>query len=204
MPVSDQLISEYRTIHATRRYGATGHKALPYILPHVLALRPDTVLDYGCGQSNLVDLVATRSNASRALRYDPAVADYAERPQDVSDLAINVDVLEHIPENELDATLADIAALARNAIFVIDTWPARLHLSDGRNAHVSLFSADTWKGILERTFPFVVPIHIRRHGRVGFKTFAQSLPPLEARIVTSREIAARHLARIGALLHIGA
>jgi hypothetical protein len=191
-----KLIGEYVRLHATGPYGGSGHKSLPYLLPHVAALKPGSVVDYGCGQSNLALLLGERAGVTDITLYDPGIPARAERPSGVKDLLINVDVLEHVPDDELDAVMADMASMAREAIIVIDTKPARLTLSDGRNAHVSLHNGEAWLKRLRPHFPIIRPIVIRRPGRVGFKTFDASLGALAESWIRNRELLRRHGARL--------
>ncbi len=191
-----RLIGEYAAIHSRTRYGATGDKVLPYLLPHALALRPASLVDYGCGQSRLADILAAKAGIATVRRYDPAIPDLAEPPAEPFDLLINVDVLEHVPDDELDAVMAEMAAMARHALIVIDTRPAKLILSDGRNAHVSLHDGPTWAKRLARHWPAVKPIPILRKGRVAFKTFDAGLPAVVGAAITTREVLARKLGRL--------
>jgi hypothetical protein len=54
-------------------------------------------------------------------------------------------VLEHIPETQLDDTIAIINSIARgHTTHIIDLDPAKKTLPDGRNAHLSLLTAQRW------------------------------------------------------------
>lgn len=169
------LVSEYAGVHKAKRYGDTGWRSLPFILPHILALQPRSLVDFGAGQSDLAFRLAKQAGIASVCRYDPAIPELSSRPDFVSDVLVNVDVLEHIPEDELDAAIAEMARMAQHAIIVIDTAPARLKLSDGRNAHVSLHDEHTWEKRLKKSFPTIRPILIGRKNRVGFKTFEHKL-----------------------------
>lgn len=174
--MTGSLVSEYASVHKAKRYGDTGWRSLPFILPHLLALRPRSLVDFGCGQSDLGFRLARAARIASVHRYDPAIPEFSARPGAFSDVLVNVDVLEHIPDEELDAAIADMASLARHAVIVIDTAPARLKLSDGRNAHVSLHDEAAWEKRLKKSFPTIRPITIGRKSRVGFKTFDEQLP----------------------------
>lgn len=182
------LVDEYAGFHSTdASYGATGHKTLPWILPHLKALKPASLIDYGCGKGLLGPLVGRRLGIADIGRYDPAVPAFSAKPGRRFDVLINVDVLEHIPEDELDAVLADMAAVADEAILVIDTAPARTLLSDGRNAHVTLHGADWWAAKLKPHFPTIRPMTIRRRARVAFKTFDAEATAVETQAIRLRE-----------------
>lgn len=168
--MSDDLIQQYRVIHSREAYGNTSVKNLPYLLPFVDELKPATIIDFGCGQSSLADELS-RATGARATRYDPAIPQYSQKPQGVFDLLVNVDVLEHVPEEELEPIIAEMAAFAKNAIIVIDTGPAVLILPDGRNAHVTQRDQDWWAAMLGQHFPYLEPIRVRSKRRAAFKTW---------------------------------
>ncbi len=170
MTGNPDLIAQYQHIHETGAYGTTSVKNLRFIRPEIRLLRPASILDYGCGQSRLLDILDL-GYPVRMARYDPAIPAYAKKPDQVFDLLINVDVLEHIEEHDLDDVLSEMASLCRNAIVIIDTKPAARQLSDGRNAHVTLKPHAWWAERLSQHFPYVKPIATARRSRAGFKTW---------------------------------
>ncbi len=187
------LIAEYEHLHSSRIYG-TGGRHFPYMLPHVLAIRPNSIVDYGAGNSNIAAWIAKRAAIKgRVVMYDPAVPGRAEKPVDRFDLLVSFDVLEHIPEEELDAVLAEMASMADHFLHVIDIRPAKAILSDGRNAHVSLHSPDWWQERLSRFMPGVR--RIPRDNRAAFKTWSAELPPWRSAFVERRERTLRWGAR---------
>jgi hypothetical protein len=174
MAVQDRdLVAQYAEIHGSRRYGDTSIKNLRFLRPQVRLLNPRSILDYGCGQSRLLEALAPAAR-TRLLRYDPAIPQYSALPTEKVDLLVNVDVLEHIPERDLDGTIAEMASLCANAIVVIDTRPAALILPDGRNAHCTLRSHDWWQSKLTEFFPLIVPIRVARRSRAAFRTWRHS------------------------------
>ena len=86
------------------------------------------------------------------LRYDPAIPKYATKPDKVVDLLINIDVLEHVPEEHLDEVLSDMAASCRDAIIIVDMAPAAKTLPNGENAHCTLHPHPWWHDRLSRYF----------------------------------------------------
>jgi hypothetical protein len=171
------LVGQYAEIHRSRRYGDTSIKNLRFLRPAVRLLKPRSILDYGCGQSRLLEALVPAS-ATRLLRYDPAIPEYAALPVEKAELLVNIDVLEHIPEEHLDATLREMRALCDHAIVIVDTRPAALVLPDGRNAHVTLRPHEWWRTKLQEFFPVVVPIRAVRRSRAAFRTWR--LSPAEA------------------------
>ena len=146
---------------------------LRFLRPLLRILKPASVLDYGCGKSILLDVLNMPALEVRD-RYDPAIPEFASVPERTYDLLINVDVLEHIPEENLDTVLKQMAGLAEHAIIVVDTKPAALFLADGRNAHVSLHDHGWWKARLEREFGPIYPFRVARRGRAAFRTWPHS------------------------------
>ncbi|HJU33470.1 MAG TPA: methyltransferase domain-containing protein [Hyphomicrobiaceae bacterium] len=155
------LTDQYRQIHSTRVYGASSAKKAPYILPYVRMLDARSAIDYGCGQSALADIIAERCGA-RVARYDPAIPAYDRLPSGRFDVLINVDVLEHLPEEEIDDTLAAMSSLSDNAVIVIDTRLASTTLPDGRNAHLTLRPPEWWRRRLQRHYAEVRHIWVKR------------------------------------------
>ncbi len=173
MAGNQELIDQYRQIHAERSYGTTAIRNLRFIRPEIELLHPRSILDYGCGQSNLLDALKLGYEVER-YRYDPAIPEFAAKPDGVVDLLINVDVLEHIEEEDLDEVLGDMRASCRNAIIIIDMKEAEATLSDGRNAHVTLKPRDWWHERLSKHFDYIEPIATARSTRAGFKTWPRS------------------------------
>lgn len=164
------LVDEYASIHASSAWGGSSIKNLPYLTPHIKALGPRSVIDYGCGKSPLIDALAAPSIERRA-RYDPAIEAYSQLPDGPFDLLLNIDVLEHIPEGDIDDILAEMRGLAKEAIIIVDTQPATLVLADGRNAHISLHPHAWWQERISRHFGALQPIRVRRSGRAAFRTW---------------------------------
>lgn len=172
-PAKGSLIDQYAHIHATQKYGDTSIKNLRYLRPQVRVLKPASIIDFGCGQSKLIDHLG-ESVGAKIRRYDPAIPEFSEPATDTYDLLTNVDVLEHVPEDQLDEVIGQMAALARNAIIVIDTRPAEAVLPDGQNAHCTLHDHDWWQDYLSRFFDTVEPIRVVRRSRAAFRTWSLS------------------------------
>jgi hypothetical protein len=186
------LIDQYRQIHATSAYGTTSVKNLRFIRPEIRLLAPLSVVDYGCGQSRLIDQLDL-GYAAKLVRYDPAIPEVSEKPAGVFDLLINVDVLEHIEEGDLDAVIGDMRSLCRDALIIVDTKKAVKVLADGRNAHVSLHSAAWWQDRLGRHFPHLERVATARTTRAGFRTWSRKPGDLQRYIAMRAVEQARYL-----------
>jgi len=176
---TQNLVEHYRKTHARRVYGTSSVKSVRFLRPWIRALRPKSILDFGCGQSIFLDVLALNWKPEFH-RYDPAIPAYERLPEAPADLLINIDVLEHIDEADLAGVLRQMRAACREAIIVIDTAPSKHTLPDGRNAHVTLHDAAWWRERLEAVFGPVEPIRTVRRSRAGFKTWQS---PLRERLV---------------------
>ena len=134
-------------------------------------MKPQSILDYGCGQSRL--LAALRLDYPvELLRYDPAIPKWSANPTARADLLLNIDVLEHIEQKDLDAVLADMAGTCRDALIIIDTKPAATILPDGRCVHTRIRPPAWWRQRLARHFP-ESHAPTARSSRAGFRTWAR-------------------------------
>jgi hypothetical protein len=170
MAGNTRLIEEYAQIHAREAYGNTSLKNLRLLRPEIRLLRPNSIVDYGCGQSRLLDRLDLGYPVD-LYRYDPAIPAYASKPDVKADLLLNVDVLEHIEEADLDDILADMRSMCRDALIIVDTAPAKRSLPDGRNLHVTLKPHDWWRERIEKHFGPLEPAPTLRCARAGFKTW---------------------------------
>jgi hypothetical protein len=170
---SAELIEQYRQIHAAGPYGDSSAKNLRFLRPEIALLKPRSIIDYGCGQSRFLDELRLNYEVD-LIRYDPAIPQFSRKPNIPADLLINIDVLEHIEEKDLDDVIDDLASLCRNAIIIIDTKPASTFLPDGRNAHVTIRPHKWWRERLLKHFPTLYPVVTVRRSRAGFKTWSRS------------------------------
>lgn len=148
---STEHIEQYHQLHRTKRYGVSGYKFASHIKLCALELRPQVVLDYGCGQTNLADAVDFLGASFH--RYDPAIPEISRKPVEKADLVVNTDVLEHVPQECIDPLLGDIASLSSHAFFSIATSLAQEILPNGQNAHCSIKTGDEWLATISRHFP---------------------------------------------------
>ena len=194
MAGNTDLIDYYRETHSRRVYGTSSVKYVRYLRPWIRLRKPRSILDYGCGQSLFLD-VLDLDEGVRLLRYDPAIPKYAKLPPAPADLLINIDVLEHIPEEDIDNVLREMKAACHDAILVIDTVPANHTLPDGRNAHLTIKPHDWWQKRIMNIFGHAETIRTQRRSRAAFKTYptksGEYLAYLRLRVAEE----ARYLAR---------
>jgi SAM-dependent methyltransferase len=144
LPDYHDHLAAYQEIHSTRHYGSSSAELhLKAIAKVVRKLGPRSILDYGCGRSDLVTYFY-KDGERRVEKYDPSIPAYKDMPTGMFDLVLCCDVLEHIPMRYVDRVLAEVHAQSSRAIFTISTKPSRAKLPDGRNAHVTLLQRDEW------------------------------------------------------------
>lgn len=173
--VDRSLIGNYSRFHTDGTYGFGG-RHYPWLVPQILALQPSSLLDYGAGRSQISLRLGERAGIARVSRFEPAVPELSKLPTEPFDVVMSLDVLEHIPDEELDAVLFEMAALGRHQIHIIDIRPAQAVLADGRNAHVSLHSGEWWEARMRRHMPAIRLVPCSRPNRVALRTWPEELP----------------------------
>ena len=103
-----------------------------------------TILDYGCGKAK------HHPKEWKAIKYDPAIQKYQNKPQDKYDLVISTDVLEHIPVENLKQTIDEIFGYSNKWVFVsVCCRKAEAILPNGYNAHATIESAKWWRELFK-------------------------------------------------------
>ena len=125
-----------------------------------------SILDYGCGKAipykenhRDVDPKKKIPNFDKPLHkwwgidelflYDPAYPEHDKLPTKKYDMVICTDVLEHIPEEDLDWIIREICSLSNKTVFInVSGEPALKTFTTGKykgeNVHVSLFDHEWW------------------------------------------------------------
>lgn len=154
MDQTDAVIEQYRIMHQSPKMfrGRLADVFAAEIGALYRELKCEHWLDYGCGKGLQYSEARIHEtwNLPMPALYDPGVPALAKKPRQVFDAVACLDVLEHIPEEAVDATLAEIFGYARKfAFFVIFTAPARKSLPDGRNCHLTVRPEAWWRERLE-------------------------------------------------------
>ena len=118
--------------------------------------KSETLLDYGSGKGlqYSVDRLHEKylSNIFPTL-YDIGIPSYSVLPTGKFDGVFSTDVLEHIPEDELDSVLEYIFNVANKFVYLaICTIEAPDLLPNGEQAHVTIKPFEWW---VEKITPFV-------------------------------------------------
>lgn len=158
LPDYHDHIAAYQQLHASRHYGGSATELhLLDAAAVVRAVAPGSIIDYGCGRSDLLAHFY-RDGKRRLARFDPAIPEHSTMPEGRFDLALCCDVMEHVPMASVDRVLAEVKEKADRAFFTISTKLARARLPDGRNAHVTLLTRSEWKRWLADVFGTVVEL----------------------------------------------
>jgi hypothetical protein len=110
-----------------------------------------TILDYGCGKAKFHSILFNNKKVPGSpmdisiTPYDPAVAQFSNKPIDRYDLVLCIDVMEHVQEDKVDEVLKDIFTYSNKVFLTITCYAAKQILTNGKNAHYTIKEPDWWK-----------------------------------------------------------
>ena len=155
-------IDNYKLLHANNpQYGSTGLTYMPEVSLLLDILKPATVLDFGCGKATLISELTEARPGIAFYGYDPAIPGRDTLPTDKIDLVICTDVLEHIPEHELENVVRKIASLSQSVFFYCHHGLAVEILPDGTNAHCTVKPPFWYWRLFEKYFSHITTLHGR-------------------------------------------
>lgn len=117
------------------------------------------LLDYGSGAG---DAWRSPHRLHKDLRlhwwdvvlYDPAFPEHEEEPTGMFDGVLCSDVLEHVPEGELDAMIERLYSHARRFLWAsVCCRLAKKKFPDGTNMHVTIHKLPWWRDLFEKHRP---------------------------------------------------
>lgn len=109
-------------------------------------------LDYGCGRSNLCEIMKINKKI-KTYKYDPAIPEFNYIKKGLKvDLIANCDVMEHIPESEVDVLLEHMSNISQNVFFNIYLKKATTYLPNGENAHCTIKPIYWWRKKIKKYF----------------------------------------------------
>jgi hypothetical protein len=163
--VRPSLLPDYQALHAQGKFPGLSIRAhLIAITELVMASGAKTLLDFGCGAGRQYEEECYHVLwGFMPTLYDPAVKAYSKKPTGRFDGVICTDVLEHVPERELDHVIADLVGYARKWCFIsVCCRPAKgnKRLLDGRNVHVTIKPPDWWREKLAAAFAGKADLHL--------------------------------------------
>lgn len=155
LPTYQDFIDLYDKMHAERFYGSSAVELHLHTVANVVRkLNPKSILDYGCGRSDLIAHFWLDGKRTIA-RYDPAIRKHRALPRGRFDLVLCCDVMEHIPMAHIDKVLTQIKERSTRCLFTISTKLARAKLPDGSNAHCTILTKWEWIKWLRTYFAYV-------------------------------------------------
>ncbi len=120
------------------------------------------MIDYGCGKGNFYNNgFSLGGNSIPPLRdywgikiklYDPCYEKYSKfEKNEIFDLLICIDVLEHIPEDDIDWILKRFFSISNKFIFInVACYEAIALLPDGKNAHINVQKPIWWSNKIQK------------------------------------------------------
>ena len=156
MTISPAYAEQNRQLHSEHEaYGISGGQWAAYVQHLIEAEELMSLLDFGCGKSNLAMGLRAVGVDTPIAEYDPAIPGKEMTPKP-AELVTILDVLEHCEPEHIDALLAELARLTRKRLlFDICLVPAKKTLPDGRNAHLLVQPPDWWRYKLSQHFDIV-------------------------------------------------
>ena len=173
-------IDYYRQIHHSNAGYGAGSRHFYFVCSVLIYLESRSVLDFGCGKGVLADQIQQVPHLT-CKKYDPAIPGIDAIPTDHFDCLVNTDVLEHIPEPELDETIRHFPKLSDTAIVIPHLRKAAQLLPNGENAHCTLKKPDEWKEILSGYYANVtlLPHESDRHAMLLCNQASIDLEPVK-------------------------
>lgn len=160
------LIPAYRELHAAGKFpGFSVERYVPQIAGLVRHTAAKSILDYGCGEGRqYTDRRWHDAWGIMPSLYDPAVLGFDVLPLGKFDGVICSDVLEHVPEDELDGVLAELRGYAKLWCFIsVCCRPAKPNKNlpgGGQNAHVTIRRPEWWRQRLSERWGLPMPTFI--------------------------------------------
>lgn len=150
-------IEQYKQLHSkVESYGTTSVSYINEVCLIIDFLKPKSILDYGCGKGTLINKLKSLYPNVEIIGYDPAIPGIDKLPENIKvDLIINTDVLEHIPEDEIDSTIYKIKSISDNVYFNLHHALACALLPDGTNAHCTVRNKYWYNAKFSEYFPVI-------------------------------------------------
>lgn len=156
--LEEKYVLEYKALHENTSFlergyrygygdGKATHNKLSVISDIVKKHNAKSILDFGCGKAmhHIKEKIYDEMGIEEVSLYDPAIEQFKILSDKIHDGVICVDVMEHIPEENVDHTISlALSRVTKFAYFAISCNKAKDRLSDGSNAHVTIRSPSWW------------------------------------------------------------
>ena len=145
-----------KKFHKTKKYGRWGDHDSEIVARAILAMyyrvgRTVTLLDYGCGYASLAKELNKIINIVDITNYDPFIDKYSKVPKGKFDIVTSFDVMEHVELQCVRNTIDFISSKAKYMVLMsISITDAAKTLPDGRNAHITIKTANWWASHLNK------------------------------------------------------
>ena len=161
------LIEEYKHLHKdpTIFPGRSTSKYIHYIKSIIKDNKCKSLLDYGCGKGQLYqeahelneDITSKPIhkfwNIKELTCFDPGVEKFSKVPEGTYDMVIAVDVMEHLPTQDIEWIIDNIMGYANKAVFLnIACYEALKTFDNGVNLHVTVKDPEWWIDILNKVW----------------------------------------------------
>ena len=150
--MTPDYINQYKILHQNKKnYGMTSIKFYKHLLNIITDNDFETVLDYGCGKSLLLNELS-KIKKIKIFKYDPAITEYSKLPNINVDFVICTDVLQHIPLWDLDRVLSEISKFSTHCFFHIRCTPYKTILPNGNPANCTVYPPQWWAKKLKKYY----------------------------------------------------
>ena len=164
-------IDNYKKLYQVNREYKRNLFPMYRSINNLINFKIKNLLDYGCGNSNMT-IFFDQYYECNTFKYDPGIKQYENLNKSINyDLVINCDVMEHIPEEELDKIFSQISKLTDNVFFNIYLKEAQTILPDGSNAHVTIKPANWWSKKISKYFNYVQRVPTSYKNSASFITW---------------------------------
>lgn len=168
-----ELLAQYARMHVEgeTRLGIAAEQTFPgsSLGAHIVRIKrlieetgARTLLDYGAGKGkqyrpqkimvdgrHVADGIAEYWDVDEVRCFDPGFAPHSALPDGRFDGVVCTDVLEHCPEEDLPWILDEIFGYATRFVYLnVACFPARKHLPNGENAHVTIRPPEWWRSLV--------------------------------------------------------
>lgn len=166
--MNDHLIEQYKLLYEQKpNYGASSQKIFNIVLQVINQYKPNTILDYGCGRSRLLDMISEQIDVN-IFKYDPVFEMYSQLPKQKVDFVICTDVLQHVPEIELFDNLFEISQLGDRCFFKIKCSDHPTCLPSGEPTNCTVHDKQWWKNFLYKYYSSIEEIFCSDNSSVIF------------------------------------
>ena len=157
-----ELIEEYKKLHKdpTIFPGKSITKYAHYIRSIIQDNKCKTLLDYGCGKGGLYE-EKNKNKLGKPLHkflkiknytlYDPGLEKFSKLPTGTYDMVMCVDVMEHLPTQDLEWIIDRIMSFGNKAVFLnIACYEALKKFSNGKNVHITVQEPEWWIDLINK------------------------------------------------------